>query len=382
MNRRENMMTLMDSTDKERRLFDSEIPTCFDLCNVSNDKDYYHDVINHDNEFVMNGSSFHCLASSRAEKNDDGTFFNPPTSLSTCLTVAASLSEERPSSLFSDIFPPISFQEVNKEEYALYSINRNEEDCDTICPSYPPEDEQCLSNQQPSVLATNELSSVEINEPVSSKQYDDADETRNARLDLAEQEESRTDRQKTRSSLIPRSLGSFRRGKQLSSISAILSPDINVESPSAGRDRSSSVDGRVETKSELILPEDFVPGPWSIVIGKDKKSFESPGNQRLRVIVRLFLEKYAKCGNNRSFKSGIISEIVTTMMNAHGGSDRPGAFIKYKNGRWWEVGVGFAREKISRMLRECLHTQYTSSSKQKRLRIASSRRDADNSGCS
>ena len=46
-----------------------------------------------------------------------------------------------------------------------------------------------------------------------------------------------------------------------------------------------------------------------------------------------------------------------------------GAFVTYRNGRWYQVTMKRAREKIGRMLREFLHTQYKSSSKQKRALV-------------
>ena len=132
---------------------------------------------------------------------------------------------------------------------------------------------------------------------------------------------------------------------------------------------------------EEILPQEYVPGPWSVIIGKDKRSLDAPGNKRLRAIVEIFLDKYAQCGSkkqNADIKSRIITDIMSTIIAGHQGDDPDreviGAFITCKHGRWYEVSHKRAREKIGRMLRELLHTQYKSSSKQKRATLKSKRR--------
>jgi hypothetical protein len=115
------------------------------------------------------------------------------------------------------------------------------------------------------------------------------------------------------------------------------------------------------------LPKDFSPGPWSVAVGKEKRAYTSPGNRRLRAIIGLFLERYANCRNNKDEKSEIISQIEKAIRGGHGYALR-GAFVKYSNGRWIEVDSCVARKKISRILRESLHIQYSSSSKHQRLR--------------
>jgi hypothetical protein len=45
-----------------------------------------------------------------------------------------------------------------------------------------------------------------------------------------------------------------------------------------------------------------------------------------------------------------------------------GNFCIYKNGVWLEVGHRYAREKVSALLRDLLHTQYRSSNKAKAAR--------------
>jgi hypothetical protein len=114
------------------------------------------------------------------------------------------------------------------------------------------------------------------------------------------------------------------------------------------------------------LSPNFSPGPWSVIVGRDKVALDAHGNKRLRVIVGLYLERYAKSHKDKDEKSLILSEIESTIRSACGGAR--GAFIKYNDGKWWEVENGTVREKIGRLLREALHTRYSSSSRRKRER--------------
>jgi hypothetical protein len=45
--------------------------------------------------------------------------------------------------------------------------------------------------------------------------------------------------------------------------------------------------------------------------------------------------------------------------------DADGNFCKFQSGAWFEVGDHLAREKVSALLRDLLHTQYRSSAKAK-----------------
>jgi hypothetical protein len=75
----------------------------------------------------------------------------------------------------------------------------------------------------------------------------------------------------------------------------------------------------------------------------------------------MFLEKYSSTECKRH-KSSIALDIV--VMTRKSG----GCFCKYEQGAWFEVGDHFAREKVSAMFRDMLHTQYRSSAKAKTAR--------------
>jgi hypothetical protein len=72
----------------------------------------------------------------------------------------------------------------------------------------------------------------------------------------------------------------------------------------------------------------------------------------------MHVEKYSRA-NSKAAKSVIVSEIITAIRQAGGN------FCRVKRGKWFEVGDQYAREKVSALLRDLLHTQYRSSNKSK-----------------
>jgi hypothetical protein len=75
----------------------------------------------------------------------------------------------------------------------------------------------------------------------------------------------------------------------------------------------------------------------------------------------MYVEKYSHA-DSKAAKSVIVSEIITSIRQVGGN------FCKYKKGAWFEVGEHYAREKVSALLRDLLHTQYRSSNKAKTAR--------------
>ncbi|CAJ1954130.1 unnamed protein product [Cylindrotheca closterium] len=118
------------------------------------------------------------------------------------------------------------------------------------------------------------------------------------------------------------------------------------------------------------LPRDFVPSPYSVIIGRAKECKQSSGNKRLRIMATAYLPQYASA-INRSVKSQVVSHIVSMVRQACG--SQGGAFIK-KIGKaqdgstiWVEVSDSAAREKIGYVFRDLLSDQYRSSSKSKSM---------------
>ena len=99
-----------------------------------------------------------------------------------------------------------------------------------------------------------------------------------------------------------------------------------------------------------------------------------PGNKRLESIVKHHLTEYSKA-QTKSQKSELVSLIMDQVLQQPSGEEQqaypqqqgqlPVMFVRYIQGRWYQIDDGESREKIGRMLRDRLHTQYRSSSKSK-----------------
>ena len=88
----------------------------------------------------------------------------------------------------------------------------------------------------------------------------------------------------------------------------------------------------------------------------------SVGNRRLAVLTSVFRDKYL-AARNKDEKSAIVTDILTTIQQSC--PDQRGAFVRYSNGRWWEVEDIVAREKIGAVMRDSIGTKYRSSIKSK-----------------
>jgi hypothetical protein len=120
-------------------------------------------------------------------------------------------------------------------------------------------------------------------------------------------------------------------------------------------------------KSQPAAEVDFQPSDYSVVCGRGNETSNHPGNRRFRLLTSMFIERYAQAENSKAAKSAIVSEIITMIRQVDG------TFCKYKSGVWFEVGERYAREKVTALLRDLLHTQYRSSNKAKSARRSARR---------
>jgi hypothetical protein len=106
------------------------------------------------------------------------------------------------------------------------------------------------------------------------------------------------------------------------------------------------------------LGVDFQPSEHSVICGRGKESYNHAGNHCFRILTGTFVERYSRA-DSKTAKSAFVYNIVTMIRQAGGN------FCKYEKGAWFEVGDHCAREKVSSLFRDMLHTQYRSSAKAK-----------------
>jgi hypothetical protein len=144
--------------------------------------------------------------------------------------------------------------------------------------------------------------------------------------------------------------------------------------------RVSTASSRDErNRCKALLPEGFEPTPYSVICGRGRKCTSATGNRRLHVIAQMFIGKYSQLSRKEE-KTEIVSEILKMVQDAC--PDERYAFIKYYDGRWWEVETLIAREKIGAVLRDCLHSKYRSSTKSKLERRRAKKHLEEQESCS
>jgi hypothetical protein len=156
-----------------------------------------------------------------------------------------------------------------------------------------------------------------------------------------------------------------------------------VVSSSPSHSDGTSYARRVSTESrddsprcKTLLPEGFVPAPYSVVCGRGTKCSHAVGNRRLQVIATMFINKYS-LADKKEDKTEIVTEILKIVKD--GCPEERFAFVRYHEGRWWEVETLIAREKIGAVLRDCLHSKYRSSTKSKLERRRAQKRRGSSS---
>ena len=129
------------------------------------------------------------------------------------------------------------------------------------------------------------------------------------------------------------------------------------------------------TGSSTLLPQDFEPSPYSVIVGKGRVAKNAIGNQRLKVLASSYLPKYASA-SERETKTEIVSTLVSTIHTAC----PIGGFIRLgkEDGRWYTVSESVAREKVGYTFRELLGDKYRSSSRAKAAMRSQERRRRSN----
>lgn len=96
---------------------------------------------------------------------------------------------------------------------------------------------------------------------------------------------------------------------------------------------------QLDASSEAVrhlLPRNYVPTKYCVLCGRGKEYYNSVGNNRFRVLVAIYLDRY-RTAESRLVKGQIVTEIVDTVRGAGG------HFAKLEEGQWWEIGDSAAR---------------------------------------
>ena len=94
----------------------------------------------------------------------------------------------------------------------------------------------------------------------------------------------------------------------------------------------------------FLLPADFQPTPYSVIIGRGKAFNDAEGNKNLQSIAKTFLPLYINPNNTKQDKTYIVSQIIDIIEVS---CPTNAAFIKYvEGGRWSTVDTHTAREKV------------------------------------
>ena len=111
-----------------------------------------------------------------------------------------------------------------------------------------------------------------------------------------------------------------------------------------------------------VLPVGFSPHPYSVICGRGVRTDEIPGNQHLQSVAGRYMLKYSQA-HSKTEKSTIVSDILEMVRGVC--PDGREAFIRNEKNRWIELNELDAREKISSVMRNGLHSKYRSSTKSK-----------------
>lgn len=188
-------------------------------------------------------------------------------------------------------------------------------------------------------------------------------------------------------------------------VAPIMSSSVNRRTSSSSLLSQSSLSS--DGGGDRLLPADFSPMPYTVILGKGKTQDNWTGNRRLRILASSMLPRYVQAGNMKTEKSKIISGLVKSIREAcscrsdkgEGGDACKGvstpntsatttnyptaapaysatsaigvggaaAFVRWHKGRgrWLAANDHVAREKVSYVFRDLLHSRYRSSSKSK-----------------
>ena len=90
-----------------------------------------------------------------------------------------------------------------------------------------------------------------------------------------------------------------------------------------------------------LLPADFVPGSFDVICARGKVPFSHSGNMKFRQLIEETYHEYSKA-TTKSEKSDTVSKVVDKIRH----NSPNGGFVKFCDGKWYEVSDRLAREKV------------------------------------
>ena len=123
---------------------------------------------------------------------------------------------------------------------------------------------------------------------------------------------------------------------------------MNAE-PSSPSHQPQDVSKQQQQEQKLcLLPIEFQPTPYSVIIGRGKAFNDAEGNKNLQLIAKQFLPQYTNSNITKQEKTQIVTQIIDMIQIS---CPANAAFIKLvANGRWSTVDSHTAREKVGYVL--------------------------------
>ena len=129
--------------------------------------------------------------------------------------------------------------------------------------------------------------------------------------------------------------------------------------------KKSDRERRTDASTCKMMPVDFEPGPYEVLIGRGRRCTMHWGNQRFRGMIRDELEGYAAADCKRH-KSSIIGRVLGDIKkySPHAG------FVKkdVATGRWLSLTDAASRVSIAQAFRDALEDNYRSSKHSKQVK--------------
>ena len=139
--------------------------------------------------------------------------------------------------------------------------------------------------------------------------------------------------------------------------------------PTTTSDGIQSIAQRAAGVSHRLLPVDYKPSDYTVILGRGKKIKNHKGNLRLDALVQEQLFDYTSA-DSKTTKSFILLNVLNQVQSNN--ADQVG-FVKQEGGssatkRWFAVDHASARATVAQAFRDANHVQYRSSKQSKQRR--------------